>query len=153
MVFESGMAARDSTEILQPSIPIHLTFLFLGLARDCPRTNIGGLNLLYGRGIGKEERAERLWEEHKIRLNALLGKEEDIMSIAESFLYQGREEGRIEGKNEMTEYMIDAFARTIANFARDNGITVGEAMSRLNPPEEYADAIGAKANALISNQS
>ena len=160
VVFESEMASAVCDGISQPSVPIRLTFLFLGMAGDLPGTDLGGLNLLYAKGIGREERAKRLWEDYKIRVNALIGKEGDvIMDIAASFRYDGkmegiaigREEGIKEGRNEMAEYMIGAFAKQIVNYAKNHGITVEEAIAILCPPEEYSDSIEVKALGLISN--
>ncbi len=155
VVFESEMASAVCDGISQPSVPIRLTFLFLGMAGDLPGTDLGGLNLLYARGIGKKERAKRLWEDYKIKINALIGEEDDIMNIAASFRYDGKMEGiaigREEGKNEMAEYMTDAFAKQIVNYAKNNGITIEEAMACLSLPEEYADTIERKARKLMSD--
>jgi hypothetical protein len=152
---EAEMAIVKGKGLFRSSVPIRLTFLFLGMAGDLPGTDLGGLNLLYARGIGKEERAKRLWEDYKIRINASIGKEDDIMNIAASFRYDGKMEGiaigREEGKNEMAEYMTDAFAKQIVNYAKNHGITIEEAMACLSLPEEYADKIERKARKQMSD--
>ena len=152
---EAEMAIVKGKGLFRPRTPIRLTFLFLGMAGDLPGTDLGGLNMLYARGIEKEERAKRLWEDYKIRIDALIGKEDGNMAnIAASFRYDGKMEGiaigREEGKNEMAEYMTDAFAKQIVGYAENHGITIEEAMDCLSLPEEYADTIERKARKMIS---
>jgi hypothetical protein len=147
-VFETWVTSNYGTSISQPSNPVRLTFLFLGMAGDLLGTDIGGLNLLYARGLSKEERNKHLWEGYKIDLNVLIGKREDgIMNIGASFKYAGREEGR----EEMAEYMTDAIAKIVFNFVKESGMSIKEAMAHLGTPEEYADAIENKALKLMAD--